>query len=110
MPASRRWVRILSLAITLAAFPAALLVPGMETAVLLLSPAIVMLAMLCTGLYVGEERLARLAAAWQQRCPQRPRAALPAASRRPHVLVPRGGRLVGTSLAVRPPPAPLAVR
>ena len=110
MPAPRPVFRILSLAVALAAFAAALLVPGMETGVLFLSPAIVMLAMLCTGMYVGEERLARLAAAWQERCPRRPRPAGLIPPLRPRALVPRGGRLVATSLAVRPPPALLPVR
>jgi fatty acid desaturase len=108
MTPSRR-VRIALLAVALAAFPAALLVPGMETGILLLSPAIVLLALLLTGHYVGEERLHRLAVAVRRRAPRRTRAArrpLP----RPRAAMPRGGRLVATSLAVRPPPRPITVR
>jgi hypothetical protein len=108
MTSSRR-VRIALLAVALAAFPAALLVPGMETGVLILSPAIFLLASLLSGHYVGEQRLHRLAAAVRSRRPRRARAAsrpLP----RPRALMPRGGRLVATSLAVRPPPLLTTVR
>jgi len=93
MTPSRR-VRIASLAVVLAAFPAALMVPGMETGLLILSPAILLLASLLCGHYVGEKRLHRLAAAVRGRRP----------------LMPRGGRPVATSLAVRPPPLPATVR
>ena len=110
--ARARWLHIFLLVVSIAAFPVALYVPGMETGVLFLSPAIVLLASLLTGRYVGEDRLARLAAA---RRPPRRRDSLArnpalagAANRRPPM--PRGGRLVATSLAVRPPPVLLAVR
>jgi hypothetical protein len=108
MTPSRR-VRIALLAVALVAFAAALLVPGMETGILLLSPAIVLLASLLSGHYLGEESLHRLAATFGGRRPRRARAAgrpLP----RPRALMPRGGRLVATSLAVRPPPLPATVR
>ena len=98
-----RRVRIALLAVALAAFPAALLVPGMETGLLILSPAIFLLASLLSGHYVGERSLHRLAAAVRSRRPRRARSTdrpLP----RPRALMPRGGRLVATSLAVRPPP------
>ena len=110
--ARARWLHMFLLVVAIAAFPVALYVPGLETGVLFLSPAIVLLASLLTGRYVGEDRLARLAAA---RRPPRRRdapacdpALLGAANRRP--LMPRGGRLVATSMAVRPPPLLLAVR
>jgi hypothetical protein len=108
MPLSRR-VRIALLAVALVAFPAVLLLPGMETGVLLLSPAIFLLASLLAGHYLGEERLHRLAVACGCRPPRRAssvRRPLP----RPRALMPRGGRLVATSLAVRPPPLPATVR
>lgn len=108
MTPSRR-VRIALLAVALAAFPAALMVPGMETGLLILSPAIFLLASLLSGHYVGEKRLHRLAAAVRSRRPRRARSTgrpLP----RPRALMPRGGRLVATSLAVRPPPLPATVR
>jgi hypothetical protein len=106
MARSPYWVRIVLFAVTLAAFPAALVVPGMETGVLFLSPAIVLLASLLTGHYVGEESLGRLAAVLRQRRPRRVRVAGSPVPRRLHALMPRGGRLVATSLAVRPPPLP----
>ena len=56
---------MLLLATALAAFPVALIVPGLEVGVLFLSPAIILLASLMTGRYVGEERLHRLAAAFR---------------------------------------------
>lgn len=105
-----RWTHILMLAVATAAFPVVLVLPGMETGVLFLSPAIVLLASLLTGRYVGEERLYRLAAAVRPARPRRPRAARFALPGRRQGLMPRGGRLVATSLAVRPPPAVAAVR
>ncbi len=109
--ARARWLHILLLVVAIAAFGLALYLPGMETGVLFLSPAIVLLASLLTGRYVGEDRLARLAAA--RRPPRRrlqARAPAPSAAANRRALMPRGGRLVATSLAVRPPPALLAVR
>ncbi|MEA2186647.1 MAG: hypothetical protein QOK16_1658 [Solirubrobacteraceae bacterium] len=99
-----RWAHIFLLAVATAAFPVVLVVPGLDVGVLFLSPAIVLLASLLTGCYVGEERLARLAAAMRPGRPRRPRAMRPASSPRRRALMPRGGRLVATSLAVRPPP------
>ena len=110
MALRRSYVPIVVLAAALAAFAVALAVPGLETGILFLSPAIVVLALLCSGHYVGEEQLGRLCAAWQQRRPRRPRVARSPLTRRPRVLMPRGGRLVATSLAVRPPPLLTTVR
>jgi hypothetical protein len=108
--ARSRGARLLLLATALAAFPVVLIVPGLEAGVLFLAPAIVLLASLLTGRYVGEERLRRLAAAFRPHRRRRPRAAATARAARPRARMPRGGRLVGTSLAVRPPPRPSAVR
>ncbi|MEA2130874.1 MAG: hypothetical protein QOJ85_3765 [Solirubrobacteraceae bacterium] len=110
MAARRSWLPIVLLAAAVAGFAAAVVVPGLETGVLFLAPAIVVLAMLLTGHYVGEQQLHRLAAAWQQRRPARERARRDPLPRRPRALMPRGGRLVATSLAVRPPPLLHAVR
>jgi len=104
MAPSHYRVRLVLFAVTLAAFPAALVVPGMETGVLFLSPAIVLLASLLTGHYVGEERLGRLVAAFRQHRSRHVRVASGPVPRRLRALMPRGGRLVATSLAVRPPP------
>jgi hypothetical protein len=110
MAPRRSCVPIVVLATALAAFAVALVVPGLETGILFLSPAIVVLALLRSGHYVGEEQLGRLSAAWQQRRPRRARVARSPLPRRPRALMPRGGGLVATSLAVRPPPSPAIVR
>jgi hypothetical protein len=107
MPPSRR-LRIALLAAAVGAFAVALLVPGMEHGIVFLSPAIVLLASLLSGHYVGERRLERFVAA---RTARRSGAAAPATvARRPRARMPRGGRLVATSLAVRPPPLLQAAR
>jgi len=62
---------------------------------------------LLAGRYVGEERLERLREGFAAR--RRPVRAAPApAGLRFAVAFPRGGRLIGRSLAVRPPPVPTA--
>jgi hypothetical protein len=102
--ARSRLARIALLAAALAAYEVALVVPGLDVGVLFLSPAIVLLALLLTGHYVGEEHLHRLAANFRPRR-RRARVAFAATgSPRRRALMPRGGRLVATSLAVRPPP------
>jgi hypothetical protein len=82
---------------------ASLTLAGVPSDVLLAAPALLFALPLLAGRYVGEERLARLAAAFVG-ARRRPVAALaPTAQRAPHRL-PRGGRLIAASLAVRPPP------
>jgi hypothetical protein len=75
-------------------------VGGLETGLLFLAPAFVLLLPLLAGRYVGERALAPL---------RRPvRRAVTAALHLPRPrarLVPRGGLLVGCSLAGRAPPA-----
>jgi hypothetical protein len=83
---------------------AALTLLGVHSDLLLTMPALVLALPLLAGRYVGEDRLAVLAAAFVA-APQRAVAALaPPAARAPRSL-PRGGRLIACSLAVRPPPA-----
>ena len=104
--ARARWLHIALLVAAIVAFGTVLYVPGLETGVLFLSPAIVLLASLLTGRYVGEKQIAWLAGAI--RCGRRRRhlrTASPASPLRGRMLMPRGGRLVAMSLAVRPPPA-----
>jgi hypothetical protein len=108
--ARSRWARILLLAAALAAFSVALSVPGLTVGVLFLSPAIALVAALLNGRYVGEERLRRLAAAFRPSRRRRPQAAAVPRIPRRRALMPRGGSLVATSLAVRPPPRHLVVR
>jgi hypothetical protein len=78
--------------------------------VLLASPAFVLALPLLAGRYVGEERIARLAARFVPSV----RRAVPRLSARfpraPRALLPRGGGLLACSLAERGPPVVLAAR
>jgi hypothetical protein len=77
---------------------------GVHSDVLLAAPVLVFVLPLLAGRYVGEERLARLAAAFAP-ARRRPVGTLrPAVVRAPRAL-PRGGRLIAAALAVCPPPA-----
>ena len=78
--------------------------------VLLASPALVLLLPLMAGRYVGEERLARLAARFVERVRRAVPRLIARLPRAPRALVPRGGRLLACSLAERGPPAGLAAR
>lgn len=100
---ARRDIRVLLLACLLAVLAAAAQsVVGLDTGLLFLAPALVMALALLAGRYPGERHLAAV------RQP-RPRRALrftgPAALPRLERLLPRGGRLIAASLAVRPPPS-----
>ena len=77
------------------------------TVLVALAPLALLLLTLVAGRYVGEERIARLAARLQRRTP-RARRRLQARPSPPSVL-PRGGRLIAASLAQRGPPAVLVV-
>ena len=83
---------------------AALTLVGVHSDVLLALPVLLFALPLLAGRYVGEERLARLAATFLA-ARGRPTASLPTTARRSPLAVPRGGRLIAASLAVRPPPA-----
>jgi hypothetical protein len=76
---------------------------------LMLVPALVAFWPLLCHRYVGEARLARLVAQRHGRPSRRQRSVPVLRSARPCAIrIPRGGRLLGRSLAVRPPPASLA--
>ena len=77
---------------------------GLQTDVLLAAPVLVFALPLLAGRYVGEEQLARLAAAFVAER-RRPATALVPTVRGAPTSVPRGGQLIAASLAVRPPPA-----
>jgi hypothetical protein len=104
MPVRRDLRPLFVVAVLGVAFAAAETVTGLDTGLLLLSPALVLLLPLLAGRYLGEETLERLVA---RRAPSR-RRALPASSplprRRPRAVVSRGGRLIAAALAVRGPP------
>jgi hypothetical protein len=75
-------------------------------ALLYAAPLLIVALPLVAGRYVGEERIVRLAGmAGRRRRRAEPRASAPAGTRRALRAVPRGGRLIAHSLAVRPPPA-----
>ena len=89
-------------ALPVAAWTVFALLSGVDTGLLYLAPALLLCAPLIFGRYLGEEQLAELA----KRAPRSPardvaRLSVP----RSHVrLMQRGGRLVASSLAKRPPP------
>ena len=69
------------------------------------APLLLVALPLIAGRYVGEERIARLASAARIRRRPVARVAAPAGTLRALRSIPRGGRLIADSLAVRPPPA-----
>jgi hypothetical protein len=80
-------------------------------ALLYAAPLLVVALPLIAGSYVGEERIVRFARAARRRGRGRAvRVVAPAGARRVLRIVPRGGRLIASSLAVRPPPAALLAR
>jgi hypothetical protein len=76
-------------------------------ALLCLSPAIVLAIPLLARRYPGERTLRALRSEPPARWPHA-RSLAPHAGRRVEALVVRGGELLASYLAVRPPPAPLA--
>ncbi len=103
-PMPRRDRHLLLTLAFLAAGLAALTLIGVHSDVLLALPVLLVAVPLVAGRYVGEERLARLAAAFVASRRRRPASSRSTARRSPRAL-PRGGRLIASSLAVRPPPA-----
>jgi hypothetical protein len=79
-------------------------VTGLDTGMLLLSPALVLLLPLLAGRYLGEETLERLAArvALPRRRARPASAGIP--RHRPRATLVRGGRLLASALAERGPP------
>jgi hypothetical protein len=103
MAAPRRRLVVLWFALLVAAWIALAVFSGADTGLLYLAPALLLCAPLILGRYVGEEQLAELAKRSPRCSAQRaPRLLVP----RSHVqLMRRGGCLVASSLAKRPPPA-----
>jgi hypothetical protein len=102
MAPPRRLLLLLSIAMVVVAWMVLEALTGVELGLLYLAPALVLGAPLVVGRYVGEDQLAELAERPTTR-PARRAARLPLP--RSHVRVmQRGGRLVATSLAKRPPP------
>jgi len=84
---------------------ASLTLVGVDSDVLLAAPVLVFALPLLAGRYVGEERLAGLAAAFLD-TRRRPAVTIAPRARRIARRLPRGGRLIAAALAVRPPPPP----
>lgn len=89
---------VLTLAVT------TLALAGGHSDVLVGLPALLFALPLLAGRYVGEERLARLAGVVPT-ASRRAVGSLPTTACRALRVLPRGGRLIASSLAVRPPPA-----
>jgi hypothetical protein len=90
-------------ALVVAAWMVAQALTGAETGLLYLAPALVLALPLVLGRYLGEEQLAELAGASRARGVR-----LPARISSPRGFVRvmhRGGRLVASAMAKRPPPA-----
>lgn len=89
---------------TLVAVVAVLPAAGLPDDALLALPGLVLLLPLLAGRYLGEDRLKRLARVYAHRARRAVVAMAPVLPRRAPVVVPRGGRLIASALAVRPPP------
>jgi hypothetical protein len=94
---------LLSLALLVAAWMVAETLMGSHTGLLYLAPALTLAVPLILGRYVGEEQLAVLAGRARSR-PRR-RVAPVAGPRSCARVMERGGRLVASGMAKRPPPA-----
>jgi hypothetical protein len=107
MAPHRRRLLLSSFTLLVAAWMVLAVVSGADTGLLYLAPALVLCAPLVLGRYVGEEQLADLAGRRATRTSRRPS---PLPMPRSHVrLMQRGGRLVASSLAKRPPPRAAAL-
>jgi hypothetical protein len=69
------------------------------------APLLLVALPLLMGRYVGEDLISRRARAVRARRQAPPRLSMPAVALRALRSMPRGGRLIADSLAVRPPPA-----
>ena len=99
-----RWV--VPIALLAAALALAHTVAGLDTGVLHLAPALLLLVPLLAGRYLGEERIAALATVLRPAVPRAVVARLSARlPRAPRVTIARGGALLAAALAERGPPA-----
>jgi hypothetical protein len=95
---------MLGLAVLALALTVVLTLLGIGAVLAYGSPVLVLLLPLLGGRYIGAERLER-AIRRARRRPRRRVATTMPVRRSPVRALPRGGRLIGFSLAVRPPPA-----
>jgi hypothetical protein len=108
MPLRRDLRPLVAIAVLGVAIALAETVTGLDGGLLLLSPALALLAPLLAGRYVGEDALGRLVA---RRWPPQRRvrvASTPLPRRRPRVAMVRGGQLLAVALAQRGPPLTVA--
>jgi hypothetical protein len=101
MASSQRSMAALALASSALVLGACLLGLGAEIAYAV--PPLALAVPLLAGRFVGEERIAHAARARRRRPLRAPRHTR-IAGRAASVVLPRGGRLIAFSLAVRPPP------
>jgi len=92
----------LALAVTVC-WAFALALSGSTDTLLFLAPALLIVAPLIAGRYLGEELIAKLVAK-KNRSPRRSAVVAPRAPRPPLAWSPRGARLLAFSRAERPPP------
>jgi hypothetical protein len=104
--------RDLHLLLGLGALTLALVVVQAATGaeVMMASPALALALPLFAGRYVGERRLAALAARFAAPVRRAARALSARLPRAPRAVLARGGRLIAVSLAERGPPRALAAR
>jgi hypothetical protein len=103
----RRRLLPIAAAVALLALAASGALPGLLDALAYLLPPLLLLVVLVARRYPGERALLALIAG--DRHGRRSTCiGFLIAKRRPRAMVPRGGRLIACSLAVRPPPAPHA--
>jgi hypothetical protein len=95
----------LALAVTVC-WAFALALSGSTDTLLFLAPALLIVAPLIAGRYLGEELIAKLVAK-RSRPPRRSTVVSAPAPRPPAAWSPRGTRLLAFSRAERPPPLPL---
>jgi len=107
MPLARRQRVVLWFALVVAAWTVLAVLSGADTGLLYVAPALLLCAPLTVGRYVGEEQLVELAQRSRRR---HGRGAFRLPVPLSHVrLMQRGGRLVASSLAKRPPPPATAL-
>jgi hypothetical protein len=103
MPPRGHRLVLLTFALVVAAWMTAETLTGMQTGLLYLAPALVLALPLILGRYVGEEQLVGLAG--RARTRPRRRVSRIAGPRSYARVMQRGGRLVASGMAKRPPPA-----
>jgi hypothetical protein len=104
MPVRRDLRPLLAVAVLGVAIALAETITGLDTGLLLLSPALVLLLPLLAGRYLGEDTLERLAARHSRPRPHVRAVSSPLPRPRPRATLVRGGRLLAAALAERGPP------